>query len=373
LVNLENFFEKYMMQSAMPNRTFWRGRRVLLTGHTGFKGSWLSLWLETLGAEATGYALNPPTQPNLFEQAKLASSIRSIRGDTRDFARLKAVIAEVNPEVIIHMAAQTVVRHSYEAPVEHYSTNVMGTVHVLEAVRQLKRPCAIVNVTSDKCYANREWVYGYREDEPMGGRDPYSNSKGCAELVTAAYRDSFFPPDAFESHGVALASARAGNVIGGGDWTTDQLIPDFMRAFLAGRPCLIRNPLAIRPWQFVLEPLRGYLMLAERLIEQPTKFASGWNFGPVDTDAQPVSWIADKLVELWGDKAAWIRDTGLHPHEDHYLKLDASKARAYLGWSPLLPLSEALDWITEWYRAFQEGDDVWKMTKTQIERYSARA
>jgi CDP-glucose 4,6-dehydratase len=250
----------------------------------------------------------------------------------------------------------------------------MGTVHLFEAVRQLKRPCVIVNVTSDKCYANREWVWGYREDEPMGGRDPYSNSKGCAELVTAAYRDSFFPPKACEEiGGVALASARAGNVIGGGDWTPDQLIPDLLRAFLAGKPCLIRNPLAIRPWQFVLEPLRGYLMLAERLAERPTEFASGWNFGPVETDARPVGWIADRLVGLWGEGASWVGDiTGLHPHEDHYLKLDAAKARAYLGWAPVLPLAEALDWITEWYRAFQEGGDLRKMVQTQIARYQTR-
>ena len=249
----------------MLNRSFWKGRKVFLTGHTGFKGSWLSLWLEALGANVTGYALDPPTQPSLFEQAKIANAIRSIRGDIRDFSRLQGAIAECRPEVVIHMAAQSVVRRGYEDPIETYSSNVMGTVHVLEALRQLKQPCVVVNVTSDKCYENREWVWGYRENEPMGGRDPYSNSKGCAELVTTAYRESFFPPGSLERHGVAVASARAGNAIGGGDWTSDQLIPDLMRAFLAGQPCLIRNPLAIRPWQFVLEPLRGYLMLAERL------------------------------------------------------------------------------------------------------------
>jgi CDP-glucose 4,6-dehydratase len=351
------------------NRAFWKGRRVLLTGHTGFKGSWLSLWLDSLGASVTGYALDPPTQPNLFELARVARCIRSIRGDIRDFPQLKATIAECRPEVVIHMAAQSVVRRSYEDPIETYSSNVMGTVHVLEALRQLQQPCVVVNVTSDKCYANREWVWGYREDEPMGGRDPYSNSKGCAELVTTAYRESFFPPESFESHGVALASARAGNAIGGGDWTSNQLIPDLIRAFLAGEPCLIRNPLATRPWQFVLEPLRGYLMLAERVAQDPVRFASGWNFGPADEDAKPVSWIADELVRLWGNQAAWNHDGSQHPHEAHLLKLDASKSKAYLGWHPLLPINLALEWIAEWYRAFQAESNLEGFTRIQIERY----
>jgi CDP-glucose 4,6-dehydratase len=353
----------------MLDRAFWNGRRVFLTGHTGFKGSWLSMWLEALGAELTGYALAPPTQPNLFEQAAVAGRIRSLIGDIRDFPSLSSAIAGCRPQVVIHMAAQSVVRRGYQDPIETYSSNVMGTVHLLEALRQLKQPCVVVNVTSDKCYANREWVWGYREDEPMGGRDPYSNSKGCAELVTAAYRESFFPVSSFQDHGVALASARAGNVIGGGDWTSDQLIPDLMRSFLAGQPCLIRNPSAIRPWQFVLEPLRGYLTLAERLTELPDRFAGGWNFGPVDSDAKPVSWIADKLTQLWGNQGSWTYDTGVHPHEDHYLKLDASKARTYLDCHPLLPLDQALDWIVEWYRAFQAGGDLRRLVLTQIERY----
>src|ERR1700733_7762162 len=289
----------------MLDPTFWRGRKVFLTGHTGFKGSWLSLWLNMLGAEVTGYALAPPTEPNLFEQANVAASMRSICGDIRDFRKLKSELAECVPEVVIHMAAQSVVRRGYEDPIETYSSNVMGTVNLLEALRQLKHPCVVVNVTSDKCYANREWVWGYRENEPMGGRDPYSNSKGCAELVTTAYRESFFPPATFQDHGVALASARAGNAIGGGDWTSNQLIPDAMRAFLEGQPCLIRNPSAIRPWQFVLEPLHGYLVLAEHLAKDPVRFASGWNFGPVDTDAQPVSAITTELARLWGSNAAW--------------------------------------------------------------------
>jgi CDP-glucose 4,6-dehydratase len=353
----------------MLNRSFWKGRRVFLTGHTGFKGSWLSLWLNALGADVVGYSLDPPTQPNLFEQAEVANCVRSIRGDIRDFPRLKAAIAESRPTVVIHMAAQSIVRRGYDDPIETYSSNVMGTVHLFEAVRHLGGPCAVINVTSDKCYVNREWVWGYREDEPMGGRDPYSNSKGCAELVTTAYRESYFPTASLERHGVAVASARAGNAIGGGDWTTDQLIPDLMRAFLAGQSCLIRNPSAIRPWQFVLEPLRGYLMLAERLTEDASQFASGWNFGPAEADAKPVSWIADELAQSWGSGASWRQDVAAHPREAHLLKLDASKASVCLNWRPVLCLNQALEWIVDWYRALQTGADLRRMTQTQIERY----
>jgi len=355
----------------MLNRSFWKDRRVFLTGHTGFKGSWLSLWLDVLGADVTGYAHDPPTQPNLFEQAQVVGTLRSIRGDIRDLHLLKTALGECQPDVIIHLAAQSVVRRGYEDPVETYSSNVMGTVHLLEAVRQLNHRCVVVNVTSDKCYENREWVWGYRENEPMGGRDPYSNSKGCAELVTTAYRGSFFPPELVGQHGVALASARAGNAIGGGDWTSDQLIPDLMRAFLAGQPCPIRNPAAFRPWQFVLEPLRGYLMLAEKLTEDAARFAAGWNFGPANEDARPVSWIADELVQSWGKGAAWTQDTSAHPHEAHALKLDASKAKSCLGWQPTLPLKQALGWIVEWYRAFQSGSDLQRLTRKQIEQFES--
>lgn len=353
----------------MLNRAFWKGRNVLLTGHTGFKGSWLCLWLDHLGAKVTGLALDPPTEPSLFQQAAIALSIRSLLMDVRDFAGVKCAIAEYRPEVVIHMAAQSVVRRGYEDPIETYSSNVMGTVHLFEALRQLNHRCVLVNVTSDKCYENREFIWGYRENEPMGGHDPYSNSKGCAELVTSAFRDSFFPPASYERHGVALASARAGNAIGGGDWTSDQLIPDLMRAFLAGRPCEIRNPCAIRPWQFVLEPLRGYLMLAETLSQDPSRFAAGWNFGPSESDARPVSWIANKLAHAWGNTASWRQDVAAHPHEAHFLKLDASKARVHLNWQPVLPLSQALDWIVEWYRGFQTGADLRRLTCAQIERY----
>jgi len=353
------------------NRSFWKNRRVFLTGHTGFKGSWLSLWLHMLEADVTGYALDPPTQPNLFEQASIAKTVRSIRGDIRDYASLHTALRESRPEIILHLAAQSVVRRSYEDPIETYSSNVMGTVHLFEAVRQLKLPCTIVNVTSDKCYANQEWIWGYRENEPMGGYDPYSNSKGCAELVTTAYQQSFFPPAQIQQHQVALGSARAGNAIGGGDWTSDQLIPDLMRAFLAGKPCLIRNPAAYRPWQFVLEPLRGYLKLAEKLSEDAARFACGWNFGPADSDARPVAWIADELVRSWGKGAAWTQDTAAHPHEAHALKLDASKAKAHLGWHPALPLKSALEWIVEWYRVYQTDGNLRKITQDQIERYEA--
>ena len=353
----------------MPDRSFWRGRKVFLTGHTGFKGSWLTLWLDGLGADVTGYSLDPPTHPSLFEQANVAKYLRSTRGDVRDFQQLKSAMAECRPDVVLHMAAQSIVRSGYDDPVETYSTNVMGTVHVFEALRQLKLPSVVVNVTSDKCYLNREWVWGYREDEPMGGRDPYSNSKGCAELVTTAYRESFFPPAAIDRHGIALGSARAGNAIGGGDWTANQLIPDLIRAFLAGEPCSIRSPSAIRPWQFVLEPLNGYLTLAEHLAKDGPRFAGGWNFGPADADARPVSWVADTLVRSWGNGASWDRDAGEHPPEATFLKLDASLAKSRLGWQPRLPLQQALEWIVEWYRGFQAGADLRLLTRKQIDRY----
>jgi len=351
------------------NRDFWKDRRVFLTGHTGFKGSWLSLWLSRLGAKVVGYALDPPTSPSLYKQAGIESDLHSIIADIRDFDRLRAALADFQPEVVLHLAAQSVVRTGYEDPVDTYASNVMGTVHLLEAVRLMKRKCVFVNVTSDKCYENHEWVWGYREIDRMGGHDPYSNSKGCAELVTSAYRDSYFPPESLQEHGVALASARAGNAIGGGDWTAFQLIPDLMRAFLAGQPCLIRNPLSYRPWQFVLEPLRGYLVLAERLAEKGAEFASGWNFGPYEGDAKPVAWIADTLCSKWGGGAAWIQDSAIVAKEARSLRLDISKAAASLGWRPVLRLEQTLSWIVEWYKAFESGADLRATTLGQIERY----
>lgn len=351
------------------NPAFWKDKRVLLTGHTGFKGSWLSLWLQSMGAQVIGYALAPPTKPSLFEVAEVGKGMTSIIGDIRDLERLRKVFAEHKPEIVIHMAAQPLVRYSYIEPVETYSTNVMGTVNLLEAVRQTSGVRAVVNVTSDKCYENKEWSWGYRENEPMGGYDPYSNSKGCAELVTAAYRNSYFHPEKYKEHGVALASGRAGNVIGGGDWAEDRLIPDIMRAITQGKPVNIRNPHAIRPWQHVLEPLSGYLLLAQRLYEEGAIYAEGWNFGPNDEDAKPVQWIVEKLTKSWGEGASWALDGGDHPHEAHYLKLDCSKAKARLDWHPRWNLDEALGSIIEWHRAHRDGKDMRELTLRQIGAY----
>jgi CDP-glucose 4,6-dehydratase len=352
---------------------FWSGKRVFMTGHTGFKGSWLSIWLQRLGADLVGYALPPPTEPSHFELARVANGMKSLVGDVRDFASLKRAIDEQRPEIVLHLAAQSVVRASYDDPRETYETNVMGTVNVLEAVRAVPGVRSVVNVTTDKCYENREWVWGYREDEPMGGYDPYSNSKGCSELVTSAFRRSFFAAEQHAQHGVALGSARAGNVVGGGDWTKDQLVPDVLRAFKKHEPVRLRSPHAVRPWQFVLEPLSGYLALAERLFRDGPAFAEGWNFGPVDEDAKTVEWIVDKLAAKWGDGAQWLADAGQHPHEAHFLKLDSSKARARLGWAPRVRLEEALEWVVEWYRAEAAGADVRQNTEEQIERYQSRS
>jgi len=354
------------------NTAFWKGRRVLLTGHTGFKGSWLSLWLQSMGAQVTGYALDAPTNPSLFEVAEVAKGMTSIVGDIRDLEHMRKVFGDCKPEIVIHMAAQALVRYSYVEPVETYSTNVMGTVNLLEAARSTKSVKAVVNVTSDKCYENREWVWGYRENEAMGGFDPYSSSKGCAELVSAAYRNSYFHPDKYQTHGVALASGRAGNVIGGGDWAEDRLIPDIVRAIAQGKPVNIRNPHAIRPWQHVLEPLSGYLVLAQKLFEEGTSYAEGWNFGPNDEDAKPVEWIVDKLTRTWGEGASWVLDGGNHPHEAHYLKLDCSKAKTLLDWHPRWHLEDALGAIIEWQRAYRDGKDMHELTLRQINAYNNR-
>lgn len=357
------------MEGVEVNPSFWKGKRVLLTGHTGFKGSWLSLWLQSMGAQVVGYALNPPTDPSLFDAADVAKGMISIIGDIRDLEHLSRVFAEHQPEIVIHMAAQPLVRYSYIEPVETYSTNVMGTVNLLEAVRSTKGVKAVVNVTTDKCYENREWAWGYRENEAMGGYDPYSSSKGCAELVTAAYRNSYFHSDKYKEHGVAIASARAGNVIGGGDWADDRLIPDIMRAISASEPVNIRNPHAIRPWQHVLEPLAGYLVLAQKLCEEGAACAEGWNFGPNDEDAKPVQWIVEKLTRSWGDGASWVVDGSEHPHEAHYLKLDCSKAKSRLNWHPRWNLEEALAAIVEWQRAYRDGKAIKSITMEQIRRY----
>ena len=348
---------------------FWRGKRVVVTGHTGFKGSWLSIWLQQLGADVTGYALNPPTNPSLFEVAKVGEGMRSIIADIRDAEALARAMREARPDIVIHMAAQPLVRYSYEAPVETYATNVMGTVHLLEAVRQADTVRAVVIVTSDKCYDNKEWPWGYRENEPMGGYDPYSNSKGCAELVTAAYRNSYFNPAKHSEHGVAIGSGRAGNVIGGGDWAADRLIPDILRAIEAAQPVNIRSPHAIRPWQHVLEPLSGYLTLAERLFTDGPAYAEGWNFGPADEDAKPVQWIVERLTQSWGEGASWELDTNPQPHEAHYLKLDCSKAKAKLAWHPRWQLSATLAGIVEWHKAMLNRADMKAFTCGQISQY----
>ncbi len=349
--------------------SFWQGKRVFLTGHTGFKGSWLSLWLQQLGAHVHGFALPAPSQPSLFDVAQVGNGMDSTLGDIRDAAAVRSAMQAARPDIVIHMAAQALVRYSYAHPVETYATNVMGLVHVFEAVRATPGVRAVVNVTSDKCYENKEWPWGYRENEPMGGYDPYSNSKGCAELITSAYRNSYFNPAAYAEHGIALGSGRAGNVIGGGDWAEDRLIPDMVRAIAAGIPVQIRSPHAIRPWQHVLEPLSGYLTLAEHLVEHGAAYAEGFNFGPHDADARPVEWIIGRLCDSWGDGAAWQLDAAPQPHEATYLKLDCSKAKSRLGWQPRWNLAHTIDQIVAWHKAHADGADMRALTLAQISEY----
>ncbi|MFE8585659.1 CDP-glucose 4,6-dehydratase [Sphingomonas sp. NCPPB 2930] len=351
---------------GMVDPAFWAGKRVFLTGHTGFKGSWMALWLQQMGADVTGFALAPPTEPALFDVARVSDGITSIIGDIRDRDMLEQALVAADPEIVIHMAAQPLVRASYDDPVGTYATNVMGTVHLLEAVRRAGHVRACVVVTTDKCYENREWVWGYREDEAMGGHDPYSNSKGCAELVTSAYRRSFFDGEGK----TAVASGRAGNVIGGGDWAVDRLVPDILRAIAANDPVLIRNPLAIRPWQHVLEPVSGYLVLAQALWDDPSA-AQAWNFGPRDEDARPVQWIVEHMCAAWGDGADWVRDESVQPHEARYLKLDISKAQDRLRWRPRWTLAEALERIVAWHRAWLSGADMRAYCLSELERFAS--
>lgn len=355
------------MKPANVDPKFWKDKKVFLTGHTGFKGSWLSLWLTSMGANVTGYSLAPNTTPNLFDVLAIDSLIeKSHIADIRDLSCLQNAMSGANPNVVIHMAAQPLVRYSYLNPVETYATNVMGTVHVLESARSINALRATVIVTTDKCYENKEWVWGYRENEPMGGYDPYSNSKGCAELVTSAYRQSYFyGPKSVNK----VASARAGNVIGGGDWSEDRLIPDAIKAFEASKPLLIRNPLATRPWQHVLEPLSGYLILAQALYDQGVAFASGWNFGPRDEDNRSVQEVVDLLIAGWGDSASWEKEGSEQPHEANLLKLDCSKAHAQLGWAPKWNLQNSVQKIVEWQKAFQAKENMQEVSLAQINQY----
>lgn len=354
----------------MIDKTFWKNKKVFITGHTGFKGSWLCVWLHTLEVEVTGYALAPHTEPSLFDLCKIDKFVNSTIADIRDGNLLSKALLAAAPEIVIHMAAQPLVRDSYKYPVDTYAINVMGTVNLFEYVRRCKSVRAVVNVTTDKCYENKEWVWGYRENEPLGGYDPYSSSKACSELVTAAYRNSFFNPKDYANHHVALASARAGNVIGGGDWANDRLIPDCVRALLKGEKIIIRNPNAIRPWQHVLEPLSGYLVLAKELYDHGPEYAEAWNFGPDDNNAKPVEWIVQKMCSKWGDDASYEIDKGEHPHEAHFLKLDCSKAKGRLGWYPRWSLEKAIDSIINWTKAYKENKDLWDKCIEQIEDYS---
>lgn len=347
----------------------WRGRRVFLTGHTGFKGGWLALWLSRLGALVRGYSLDPCTQPNLFTLASVEAVLDDVRGDIRDYARLEASIREFAPEIIFHMAAQPIVRRSYSDPLGTYATNVMGTAHLLEAVRRTPSVRAVVCITTDKVYHNQEWVWPYREGDTLGGFDPYASSKACAEIVSAAYRSSFFSVEQLHEHRVALATARAGNVIGGGDWSEDRLVPDLVRGFCSGRPALIRRPNAIRPWQHVLDPLHGYLILAQRLLEQDKCCATAYNFGPRDEGNWSVERIATRFAEMWGNSASWTRDSDPGAHEAHILRVDASKAHSELGWEQKLKIETTLEWTIEWYRRWHEGKNMANFTADQIEQY----
>jgi CDP-glucose 4,6-dehydratase len=356
------------MESVDMNLEFWRGKRVLLTGHTGFKGSWTSLWLQSLGAKVTGYALAPPSQPNLFELAGVGQGMRSVIADIRDESTLRKTLEDCRPEIVIHMAAQPLVHYSYEHPVETYAVNMMGTVNLLEAVRHCASVRGVVNVTTDKCYENRESLEPYREGEPLGGHDPYSSSKACSELVSAAYRTSYFSAP---SSATALATARAGNVIGGGDWARDRLVPDLLAAFQRGDPAIIRRPDAIRPWQHVLEPVRGYLLLAQRLVEHGNVFAQAWNFGPQQQDARSVDWVAQQLARLWGNGAQVRHQPDTRGHEASFLKLHIGKAQEKLGWKPVLPLASALELVVDWTRQRAAGADAKALTLAQIRAYEA--
>ena len=351
------------------SQLFWKGKKVLITGHTGFKGGWLTLWMKHLDANIIGVSLEPPTNPNIYEKANVGEGILSLREDIRNGDAIKKIFQEQKPEIVFHLAAQPLVRYSYREPAETYETNVMGSVNVLEGIRSINTVRAVVMVTTDKCYENKEWEWGYRENEPMGGHDPYSSSKGATELLIASYRNSFFPSHLYEDHKTAIASARAGNVIGGGDWAEDRLIPDIIRSFRKGAPILIRSPDSIRPWQHVLEPLSGYMLLAEKLYEEGSQYAEAWNFGPFEEDAKPVQWIVEKMIELWAQGARWYVDERECPHESNYLKLDCSKAHDRLRWYPKWDLEKALEMINLWHKIEECGGHLREATLNQIALY----
>ena len=351
--------------------SFYKGRRVLITGHTGFKGAWLSMFLDKLGALVYGYALKPPTNPSLFVEARVNELVCSHIGDIRDYNKLYQVMNEVMPEIVIHLAAQPLVRESYAKPLETYEVNIMGTANLLEACRHIPSVKAVVNVTSDKCYDNQEWLWGYRESDRLGGFDPYSSSKGCSELITSAYRNSFFPAIHYQQHGVALASARAGNVIGGGDWAEDRLIPDFIRSLSDAKIVEIRSPKAVRPWQYVLEPLMGYLLLASKLYSDGIEYSGAWNFGPEDRDARNVEWVIERLCSLWGRNAGYKVKSNSTLHEALFLKLDCSKAKNRLQWRPVWSPETAILRIVEWFRAREDGQDMRLISQKQIALYCA--
>ena len=357
------------MENMVVKSKFWQGKKVLITGHTGFKGGWLSLWLQEMGSQVIGLALDPPTNPNLFDQANVAENMLSLKADIRELDPLKKIFQDQKPEIVFHLAAQSLVRYSYLEPVETYQTNVIGSLNILEAIKYVNSVRSVVMVTTDKCYDNQEWVWGYRENEPMGGHDPYSSSKGCAELLIASFRDSFFPNHDFVKHKTGIASVRAGNVIGGGDWAEDRLIPDIFRAIKNRTTVRVRNPNAIRPWQHVLEPLSGYLMLAEKLYKNGDKYAEAWNFGPKEEDTKTVEWIINKISKQLGEETRWAYDDGDHPHEANYLKLDCSKAHNILLWKPKWSLDHALIKIIEWYRDELTGKNVKEKTLSQINEY----
>lgn len=353
------------------NISFWKDKKVLVTGHTGFKGSWLSLWLQLMQADVKGYALEPPTTPSLFDEAQVGTGMLSEINDVTDLDALQNCLLNFKPEIIFHLAAQPLVRQSYQLPLKTYATNVMGTANLLETVRNCDSVAAVVVVTSDKCYENRETLEGYKESDPLGGYDPYSNSKACAELVTASFRSSFFNPQAYSQHGIGVASARAGNVIGGGDWAEDRLIPDMLKAFSDGEAVVIRAPGAIRPWQYILDLLCGYLMLAENLYTHGADYAEPWNFGPNPSDFKPVSWITDKMADYWGENAKWQLDNQNQPHETTYLSLDCSKARRRLQWTPRCKLETALRSIIHWHREWSRGQDIRAVTLDEIQDFMA--